>query len=49
MDCVTKEDQDWIECWKYMALLMQTRLEIYIVEDIQVGMCLTYLGMCYIL
>jgi hypothetical protein len=26
-----------------MALLMQTELEIWITEDLQVGMCLTYL------
>ena len=43
MDCATKEDQDWTEWWTYMALLMQTGLDIYIAEDIQVGMCLTYL------
>jgi len=40
---VTKEDQDWIEFWTFMDLLMQTRLEIWIREDLQVGMCLTYL------
>jgi hypothetical protein len=38
MDCVIKEDQDWKECSKYMALLIQTGLEIWIVEDLQVGM-----------
>jgi hypothetical protein len=43
MDCATKEDQDWTECWTYMGLLMQTGLEIWITEDLQVGMCLTYL------
>jgi hypothetical protein len=43
MDCDTKEDEDWTEWWKYMALLMQTGLEIWIVQDLQVGMCLTYL------
>jgi hypothetical protein len=44
MDCATKEDQDWTEWWTYMALLMQTRdLEIWIAEDLHVGMCLTYL------
>jgi hypothetical protein len=42
MDCATKEDQDRIEWWTYMALLMQTRLEIWIAY-LQVGMCLTYL------
>ena len=42
MDCAMKEDQDWKEWWTYMALLMQTGLEIWITEDIQVGMCLTY-------
>jgi hypothetical protein len=40
--CDTKEDQDWTEWWTYMALLMQTGLEIWIAEDLQVGMCLTY-------
>ena len=39
----TKEDQDWTECWIFMALLMQTRLEIWIREDLQVGMWLAYL------
>jgi hypothetical protein len=34
---------DWTEWWTYMALLMQTGLEIWIAEDLQVGMCLTYL------
>jgi hypothetical protein len=43
MDCATKEDQDWKECWTYMALWMQTRLDILIVGDLQAGMCLTYL------
>jgi len=43
MDCATKEDRDWIDCCIYMALWMQTRLEIWIVGDLQVGMCLTYL------
>ena len=43
MVCATKEDQDWIECWIFVALLMQTGLEIWIREGIQVGMCLTYL------
>jgi hypothetical protein len=43
MDCATKEDQDWTEWWTYMALLMQTGLEIWIEEDLQVGMCLNYL------
>jgi hypothetical protein len=43
MDCATKEDQDWLEWWTYMALLMQTWLEIWIPKDLQVGMCLTYL------
>jgi hypothetical protein len=28
IDCATKEDHDWIELWTYMALLMQTGLEI---------------------
>ena len=43
MDCATKQDWDWKEWWIYMALLMQTRMEIWIVGDLQVGMCLTYL------
>ena len=41
MDYATKEDKK--ECWAYMGLLMQTRLEIWITEDLQVGMCLIYL------
>jgi hypothetical protein len=43
MDYATKEDQDWTECWTYMALWMQTGMEIWIVGDLQVGMCLTCL------
>ena len=43
MDCATKEDQDCTEWWTYMALLMQTGLDIWIGEDLQVGMFLTYL------
>ena len=43
MVCATKEDQDWIEFWIFVALLMQTELEIWTREDLQVGMCLTYL------
>jgi hypothetical protein len=39
----TKEDQDWTECWTFMALWMQTRTKIYIVEYLQAGMCLTCL------
>jgi hypothetical protein len=38
-----QKDQDWTEWWTYMALLMHTGLEIWIAEDLQVGMCLTYL------
>ena len=34
---------DWAECWIFVDLLMQTGLEIWIREDLQVGMCLTYL------
>jgi hypothetical protein len=30
MDCATKEDQDWTECWTYMDLLMHIGLEIWI-------------------
>ena len=29
MACATREDQDWKECWTFMVLLMQTRLEIW--------------------
>jgi hypothetical protein len=43
MDCATKEDWDWIEWSIYMALWMQTRREIWIIGDLQAGMCLTYL------
>jgi hypothetical protein len=43
IDYDTKEDQDWTECWTCMALLMHIGLEIWIVEDLQVGMCLNYL------
>ena len=41
MDCATKEDQDWTEWLIYMSLWMQTGLEIWIIEDLQEGMCLT--------
>jgi len=40
--CNTKEAFDWKKCLTYMTLLMETRLEIWIVEDQQKGMCLTY-------
>jgi hypothetical protein len=43
MDCATKEDRDWIDCWTYMALWMQTGLGICIIGYLQAGMCLTYL------
>jgi hypothetical protein len=43
MDCATKEDRDWTEWSIYMALWMQTRLEIWIIGDPQAGMCLTCL------
>jgi hypothetical protein len=43
MDSATKEDWDWTEWWIYMALWMQTGLEIWILGDLQVGMCLTCL------
>jgi hypothetical protein len=43
MDCATKEDHDWKTCWRYMDLWMQTGKEIWIVGDVQVGMCLNYL------
>ena len=45
MVSATKVDQDWTEFWTSVALLMQTRLEISIREDLQVGKCLTYLEM----
>jgi hypothetical protein len=32
-----KEDQDWTEWLIYMAFWMQTRLEIWIVGDLQAG------------
>jgi hypothetical protein len=44
MDCATKEEQVWIECWAYMALWMQTGLKIWIVEDIQACMCVNLFG-----
>jgi hypothetical protein len=44
MDCATKEEQVWIECWAYMALWMQTGLEIWIVDKIQAGMCVNLFG-----
>jgi len=34
MVCATKEDHDWTEFWTFVALLMQTRLEIWIREDL---------------
>jgi hypothetical protein len=43
MDCSMNEDWDWTEWLIYMALWMQTGLEIWIVGDPQVGMCLTCL------
>jgi hypothetical protein len=43
MDCATKEDRYWTEWSIYMALWMQTELEIWIVGDPQEGMCLTCL------
>ena len=43
MDCATKEDQYWTEWLIYMALWMQTGLEIWIVGDLQAGMRLTCL------
>jgi hypothetical protein len=43
MDCATKEDRYWTECWIYMALCMQNRLEIWIIGNLQVGICLTCL------
>ena len=39
----TKEDQDWTKFWIFMALLTQTELEIWIKEDLKVGMFLIYL------
>jgi hypothetical protein len=43
MDFAMKEDWDWTEWWIYMDLWMQTRQDIWIVEDLQVGMYLTCL------
>ena len=43
MQSVTKEKLDQIECYMYMGLLMLTGFEIWIKEDLQVGMCLAYL------
>jgi hypothetical protein len=43
MDCATKEYRDWKECWIYMALWMQTQMEIWIVGELQEDMCLTFL------
>ena len=44
MVCATREDHDWLEFWTFVVLLMQTGLEIWTKEDLQVGMCLAYLG-----
>jgi hypothetical protein len=43
MDCATKEDWDWTKYWIYMALQMHIGLDIWIVGDLQVSMCLTCL------
>ena len=43
MACDTREDQDWKECFTFLVLLMQTGLEIWTKEDLEVGMCLSYL------
>ena len=43
MVCDTKEEHYWIYFWTYMDFLVHTRLDIWIREDLQVGMCLTYL------
>ena len=43
MDCAMKEDQDWTEWSIYMAFWMQTGMEIWVIGDLQAGMCLTYL------
>jgi len=43
MDCDTKKYQDWVKCWIEMDFLTSTGLEILIVEDVQMGMYLTYL------
>ena len=42
MQYVTKEKMDKTWCWMYMGLLMLTELEIWIIEDLKVGMCLSY-------
>jgi hypothetical protein len=43
MDCDTQQDQHWREYWRYMVLLVQIGLEVWIEEYLQLGMCLTYL------
>jgi hypothetical protein len=43
MDCATKEDRNWTECWIHMALWMQTRIEIWIIGYLKEDMCLTLL------
>jgi hypothetical protein len=43
MDFATKENQDWTEWLIYMDLWMKTRMEIWIVGDLQASMCLTCL------
>ena len=43
MQFVTKEELDQTKCLMYVDLLMLTGLEIWIKEDLQVGMCLAYL------
>ena len=40
---INKKKLDQIECYMCMALLMLTRMEIWIIEDLQMSMCLTYL------
>ena len=43
MACATREDQDWKEYQTFVVLLMQTGLDIWTKEYLQVGMCLAYL------
>ena len=43
MQYVTNEELDQTECYMYMGSLMVIGLEIWIIEYLQMGMCLTYL------
>jgi hypothetical protein len=43
MEYATKENQDSTKCWTYMDLWIETRMNIWIIGDLQPGMFLTYL------